>query len=134
MQDHRANVSRHKGHLAGPLVAHARRRWRTGRGHVGGDHACPRVHADARVVRHVVERVGIWRAHRLVDPGKKFGAVTQMRYLAPSFNLNFLHFSFRVGLCPTRFLPFAGDVDARQALDAVKMAEIAWTRVHAIIK
>ena len=31
-------------------------------------------------------------------------------------------------------LPFAGDVDARQASDSIKMAEIAWTRVHAIIK
>ena len=89
---------------------------------------------DARVGRHVAERVGIWRAHGLVGLGKKFREVTQMRYRAPTFKLNFLCFSIRVGLYPTRFLPFAGDVDARQALDAVKTAEIAWTRVHAIIK
>ena len=31
-------------------------------------------------------------------------------------------------------LPFAGDVDARQASDSIKTAEIAWTRVHVIIK
>ena len=40
---------------------------------------------------------------------------------------------FRVGLCPTRLTYFAGDVDARQGLDLIKMSEIAWTRVHAII-
>ena len=31
-------------------------------------------------------------------------------------------------------LPFSGDVDARQASDSIKTVEIAWTRVHAIIK
>ena len=31
-------------------------------------------------------------------------------------------------------LPFAGDMDARQTSDSIKTAEIAWTRVHAIIK
>ena len=31
-------------------------------------------------------------------------------------------------------LPFACDVDGRQALDAIKTAKIPWTRVHAIIK
>ena len=30
-------------------------------------------------------------------------------------------------------LPFAGDVDARQALDSIKTVEIAWIRVHAIV-
>ena len=30
-------------------------------------------------------------------------------------------------------LPLAGDVDARQSSDLIKTAEIAWTRVHAII-
>ena len=40
---------------------------------------------------------------------------------------------FCVGLCPTHLTYFAGDVDARQASDLIKMAEIAWTRVHAII-
>ena len=80
------------------------------------------------------ERVGIWRAHELVGPGKNFGAVTQMRYRAPIFILTIFIYLFRVGLCPTYVLPFAGDVDAWQAADLVKMAEIAWTRVHAIIK
>ena len=43
------------------------------------------VHADARVWRHVAMGVGIWRAHELDGPCKKFGAVTQMRYHAPIF-------------------------------------------------
>ena len=43
----------HLGHVVEPRVAHARRRRRTGRGHVAGGHACPWVHADARVGRHV---------------------------------------------------------------------------------
>ena len=63
------------------------------------------------------------------------GAVTPKRYTAPLFKLDFLHILFRVGLCPTRFLPFAGDVDAWQASNLVndnRMASIAWTRVHAI--
>ena len=76
---------------------------------------------------HVAERVSISRALGLVGPGKKLGAVTQMRYLAPTFKLNFIRFAFRVGHSPTHFLPLAGDVDARQALDAIKTAEIAWT-------
>ena len=78
--------------------------------------------------------VGIWRAHGLVGPGKKFGAVTQMRYRTPIFILPIYLYLFRVGLCPTHVLPFAGDVDARRALDAIRTAKIAWTRVHAIIK
>ena len=92
------------------------------------------VHADARVGLHVAMGVGIWRAHGLVGPGKKFGAVTQVRYSAPIFILIIFRYFFRVGLCPTHVLPFAGDVDARRASDSVRMAEIAWTRVHAIIK
>ena len=58
-----------------------------------------RVHADAREGRHVAGRVGIWRAHGLVGPGKKFGAVMQMRYRAPTFKLNLFRVFFRVGLC-----------------------------------
>ena len=59
-----------------------------GPGHVAGGHACPRG----------VRRAGIWRAHGIVGLGKKFGAVTQMRYRAPTFKReNFGHF-FRVGL------------------------------------
>ena len=45
------------------------------------------------------ERVGIWRAHGSVGPGKKFGAVTQMRYCAPTFKLNFFRVFFSMGLC-----------------------------------
>ena len=56
-----------------------------------------------------------------------------MRYRAPLFNLTYRYIFFRVGLCPTRFLPFAGDVDAQCALDLIRTAEIAWTRVHAIL-
>ena len=97
-------------------------------------HVSMQVHADARVGHHVVMGVGIWRAHGLVGPGKKFGAVTQMRYRAPIFKLTKHRYFFRVGLCPTHVLPFAGDVDARRASDSVKTAEITWTRVHAIIK
>ena len=77
------------------------------------------------------ERVGIWRAHGLVGPGKKFGAVTQMCYCAPIFILTFFIYLFRVGLCPAYVLPFAGDVDAQRASDSVRTAEIAWTRVRA---
>ena len=94
------------------------------------------VHADTRVGHHVAcGGVGIWRAHGLVGPGKKFGAVTQMRYRASVFNLTFFKNFFCVGLCPTHFLPFVGDMDARQASDLVsddRMASIACTRVHAI--
>ena len=57
-----------------------------------------------------------------------------MRYHAPQFKRVYFLFFFRVGLCPTRILPYAGDVDAQRASDAVKTAEIAWTRVHVIIK
>ena len=34
-------------------------------------------HADAREGRHVASKVGKWRAHGLVGPGKYLGAVTQ---------------------------------------------------------
>ena len=68
-----------------------------------------------------------------MGPGKKYGAVTQMRYRAPIFILNLIQNFFRVGLCPTCFLPFSGNVDARRALDSIMTAEIAWTRVHAIV-
>ena len=63
-----------------------------------------RVHVGDRVGCHVAGEVGIWRAHYFLTP-----------------------------LCPTRFLPFAGNVDARRALDSVRMAEITWTRVHTIL-
>ena len=81
-----------------------------------------------------MRRARIWRAHGIVGPSKKFGVVTQMRYRAPIFKHTMIRYFFRVGLCPTHVLPFAGDVDARRASDSIKTAEIAWTRVHAIIK
>ena len=37
-----------------------------------------------------------------------------------------------MGLCPTRYLPFAGDVAAYRAWDSILTVEIACTRVHAI--
>ena len=58
-----------------------------------------------------------------------------MHYRTPRFILTISISFFRVGLCPTHFLPFAGDVDARQESDLVSddcMASIAWTQVHAI--
>ena len=110
-----ADATRLFGHVAGPMVAHARRRRHTRHGHVAGGHACPRVHADTPVGRHVAMGVSTWTAHGLVGPGKKFGAVTQMRYRAPIFKLNFIQNLFHVGLCPTRFLPFLGDVAASRA-------------------
>ena len=64
------------------------------------------VHANTRVGRHVAMGVNIWRAHGLVGPAKKFGAVTQMRYRAPIFKLeSFGHF-FHVGLCSHTVLTF----------------------------
>ena len=71
--------------------------------------------------------MGIWRAHGLVGPSKKFGAITQMSYCAPRFILTMFIYLFRVGLCPTYVLPGTSDVDARQASDSVRTAEIAWT-------
>ena len=53
--DHRTGVTRRRGHMAEPLVAHARHRGRTGRGDVAGAHASTRVHVGARVGRHVGE-------------------------------------------------------------------------------
>ena len=60
-------------------VAHrARTRGRRPRGST-------QVHADAREGRHVVRRVGEWRAHGLVGPGYRIGAVTHLRYAAPPY-------------------------------------------------
>ena len=86
--------------MTGPQVAHARRRRRTGRGHVAGGHACPRGSTWASVWGAMWQGVGIWRAHGLVGPGKFIGAVTQMltaplHYIGASS----IHF-FRVALCP----------------------------------
>ena len=38
----------------------------------------------------------------IAGPGKKLGAVTQMRYRAPIFKHTGNLYFFRVGLCPTR--------------------------------
>ena len=57
-----------------------------------------------------------------------------MRYCAPQFKREYFLFFFCVALCPTRILPYVGDVDAQRASDSVRTAEIARTRVHAIIK
>ena len=117
-----------------PWVAHARRRWRTGRRHVAGGHACPRRSTRTPMWGATWQwGVGIWRAHGLVGPSKKFGAVTEMRYRAPIFILTIFIYFFRVGRCPTHVLPFAGDVDARRVSDSFRTAEIAWTRVHTIV-
>ena len=114
-------------HTRGARGAHGADTWQEAtRVHAG--------HADSRVGRHMAGRgVGIWRAHGLVGPGKIVGAVTRKRYTAPQFKLNFFKNFFHVGLCPTRFLPFVGDVDARQASDSIRTTEIAWTRVDAIV-
>ena len=90
----------------------------------------------AREGRHVADRrAGSWRAHGHSGTLVRGGAAMQlMDNCAPLFKRNFFHYFLRVGLCPTRYLPFAGDVDARQASDSVRTAEIAWTRVHAIFK
>ena len=92
------------------------------------------VHADAREGHHMACEIGIWRAHGLVGPCKEFGEVTQMCHRAPIFKLNFVCVFFRVGLCSHTSSSFASDMATQQALDAVRTAEIAWTRVHAIIK
>ena len=82
-------------------MAHARCRQRTGRGHVAGGHACPRRSTWTPMWGTTWQwGVSIWRAHGLVGPGKKFGAVTQMRYSAPIFKLESSGHFFRVGLCP----------------------------------
>ena len=59
-----------------------------------------RVHADAREGRHVASgEVSSWRAHVLVGPGYRIGAVIHLRYDAPAYILaNFAYF-LGVGLC-----------------------------------
>ena len=98
------------------------------RGHVVKGHTTTRVHVGARMGRHVEGGFAHGGPTGIVGPGKNLGAVTQMRYRAPIFKHGKFHYFLRVGLYPTRFLPFAGDVDARRALDSVRMAEIK-TRV-----
>ena len=106
------------------------------RDHVAGGHATTRVHMGARVGRHVAGRAGRWRAHGYSGPWLERGGgnVNYILFALPLFNRSFSQYFLRVGLCPTHVLPFAGDVDARRALDSVRTVEIAWTRVHVIIK
>ena len=117
--------------VCGPRKAQEAHRART-RGR--RPHVSMRVCVGARVGCHVAGEVGRWRAHELVGPGLEFGAVTQMRYCAPPFNLNVICVFFSVGLCSHTASSFGGDVARRHALDAIRTARIAWTRVHAIIK
>ena len=51
------------------------------------------------------ERVGRWRTHGLVGPGKYIRAVTQMRTAPLVFIVDNFYFLFRVGLCPHKNLP-----------------------------
>ena len=73
------------------------------------------VHADACEGRHVAGKVSNWRAHEYSGPWLGSGVVTQMRYGTPLFKLTRHYISFRVGLCPTHFLPFASDVATSRA-------------------
>ena len=43
--------------------------------------------------------VGNWRAHRLVGPGYRIGAVTHLRYTAPPYILAKFAYFLGVGLC-----------------------------------
>ena len=53
-----------------------------------------------------------------MGPGKSGGAVTQLdNDYAPLFKRAASRYVSHVGLCPTRYLPFAGDVDAQRASD-----------------
>ena len=84
-------------------------------------HTTTRVHVGARVGRHVEGGFAHGGPTGIVGPGKKLGVVTQMHYRAPIFKHGEFHYFLRV------VLTFAGDVDARRALDSVRTAEIAWT-------
>ena len=72
------------------------------------------------------KRVGRWRAHGIVGPGNKFGAVTQMRYRTPIFNRIISKYFFRVGLC-SHTIHFCSYVAAGQSSDVVGTMMIAWT-------
>ena len=78
-------------------------------------------------------RVGKWRAHGLVGPGKKLGAVTQMHYRAPPYlTAPFPLFYSVWDYVPTESL--FGKWRGRIARVRFKQEpSIAWTRVHAII-
>ena len=92
--------------MAGPRVAHARRRRRTGHGHVAGGHPSPRRSTRTPVWGATWQwGVGIWRAHGLVGLGKYIGAVTQM-HTAPLHFIRAIPLRFlRVGLWSVGVLP-----------------------------
>ena len=96
-RDQRADATRHWGHMAGPRVAHTRRRWH---GHVAGGHAGPRRRPWGAPHGMGVDK---WRAHGLVGPGKYIGAVTQMRTAPLCFIVAIFCLLFCVGLCPAEF-------------------------------
>ena len=62
----------------------------------------------------------------IVGPGSELGALTQMRYCAPIFNLTSLCFFFRVGLCSHMILMcrWRGD---RTDVGSIRRLSIAWT-------
>ena len=87
--------------MAGPGVAHMGRRRRKARPRGEGprDNVGPR---GCHVGRHVAGGFANGGPMGIVGPGKKLGAVTQMRYRALILKrAKICHFS-RVGLCPTR--------------------------------
>ena len=116
--DHRTDATRRWSHVAEPWVAHARRRRRTGRGHVAGGHATTRVHVGARVGRHVAGRAGRWRAHGYSGPWLESGGDNaNYSILAPPYlTASFLFISSVWDYVPTHF-QYAGDVANAQALD-----------------
>ena len=88
----------------------------------------------ARVGRHVAGRLVGGGPTGIVGPWLGIRDGSALALNCPLFicviSYSFLH----VGLFSHMVLPFAGDVDAWRASDSIRTAEIAWTRVHAIIK
>ena len=111
-------------------VARTGRKRRIGRGHMAGGHAITR--STCALVWGATWQAGKWRAHGNSGPwldvwgGNAISVYSPLIYSGTSSS-----FFRRVGLCSHTVLTFAGDVDARRALDSVRTAEIA---VHAIIK
>ena len=67
--------------MAEPRVAHAGRRWRTGRGHAAGGHATPQVHVGARVGHHVAGRLAGGGPTGIVGSSKRGGVVMQLIHI-----------------------------------------------------
>ena len=68
-------------------------------------HVTTWVHVGTRVQRHVEGGFAYGGPTGIVGPGKKLGAVTQMRYRAPIVKHGELHYFLRVGHSPTGSLP-----------------------------